>query len=47
MKKIKGIFLKVASSVAALAFLVAVSSVGVTCWFTAYQPEVPESLREK
>jgi cyclic lactone autoinducer peptide len=43
--KVKGLFMKLASSVAALAFITAVSSVGATCYFTAYQPDVPEELQ--
>ena len=45
MKALKIWSMKIASSVAALALIVAVSSSGYVCWFTAYQPDVPESLR--
>lgn len=45
MRIAKGWFLKVASSAAALALFVAVSSAMSACWFTAYQPDVPESLQ--
>lgn len=33
--------------IASLALLVATVSVGTTCIFNSYQPEVPESLRER
>jgi cyclic lactone autoinducer peptide len=45
MKTVKGWFVRVASSVAALAFIVAIASAGSACFFTAYQPDVPESMR--
>jgi cyclic lactone autoinducer peptide len=45
VKNIKNLLLKAASSAAALILFVAVSSVGTTCFFTAYQPDVPEELR--
>jgi len=45
MKIVKSFFLKIASSAAALALIVAVSSASATCYFVAYQPDVPEALR--
>ena len=45
MRTIKHWFVKVASSVAALTLIVALASVGSTCFFTAYQPDVPEALQ--
>ena len=45
MRKVKEWMMKVASLAAALALIVAVTSVGVTCVFTAHQPDVPEALR--
>ena len=48
MSSLKKWILKVtASSAAVLALLVASSTVGSTCWFVAYQPDLPEALREK
>ena len=44
MMIVKSLFLKIASSAAALALIVAVASAGATCYFTAYQPDVPEAL---
>jgi len=35
----------IVSTVAALALIVATSSAGATCFFTAYQPDLPEELR--
>jgi len=45
MKKARNWIMKLASSAAALALVVAVSSVSATCFFVVYQPDVPESLR--
>ena len=45
MRTLKIWSMKIASCAAALALIVAVSSSGSVCWFTAYQPDVPESLR--
>lgn len=44
MNKIKGWLLNAASAAAALALIVATSSVATTCYFTAYQPDVPKDL---
>lgn len=41
----EGWLMKAATSAAAIALLAAVSSAGAACWFTAYQPDVPESLQ--
>ncbi len=47
MKKICNWFmLRCGHVIAALALVVATVSVGTTCLFDSYQPEVPESLRE-
>lgn len=43
--EVKGCVLKLASSAAAFTLMVAVSSVRSTCHFTAYQPNVSESLQ--
>lgn len=45
IRKVKTWLMKIASSMAALALVVAIASVGATCYFTAYQPDVPESLQ--
>ncbi|MCL2153797.1 MAG: cyclic lactone autoinducer peptide [Oscillospiraceae bacterium] len=45
MKLVKSLFFKMASSAAALALIVAVASAGATCYFTAYQPDLPEALK--
>jgi cyclic lactone autoinducer peptide len=45
MKWMNSWLVKAASGAAALALMVAVGSVGATCIFTAYQPDVPEALR--
>jgi cyclic lactone autoinducer peptide len=45
LKIAKGLIQKFASIVAALVFIVAVASVSATCFFVAYQPDVPEALR--
>ncbi|MCL2391854.1 MAG: cyclic lactone autoinducer peptide [Oscillospiraceae bacterium] len=45
MRILRKWLVKLASSMAVLAMLVAVSSVGSACVFTAYQPDVPESLQ--
>jgi len=45
MKTVKGSFGKAASSVAALAPMVVLTLAGTACIFTAYQPDVPETLQ--
>jgi len=45
MKMVKCLLLKAATSAAALALIAAVSSAGAVCFYTAYQPDVPEALR--
>ena len=44
MKRINNWVTKLATGVAAFALMIAVSSVSATCWFTIYQPDVPENL---
>ncbi len=43
--QIRGILMKIATSMAALAVLCAVSNVNTTCMFLTYQPDVPEELQ--
>ena len=45
MKKARNWIMKLASSAAAIALVVATASVGATCVFIMHQPDVPESLR--
>ena len=45
MKIVKNWFLRIASSAAAIALIVAVASASATCFFTAYQPDVPKALQ--
>ena len=45
MRRIRVIAIKWGSLLAALALMVAKFSVGVTCSFTAYQPKVPDQLK--
>lgn len=42
MKKLNGWILKSASSIAALALVIATVANGSTCWFASYQPEEPD-----
>jgi cyclic lactone autoinducer peptide len=46
MKKIRTLSLKWSGAIAALALVVATLSTGITCCFTAYQPELPEQLKQ-
>lgn len=46
MNKIRTMALRWSGVLAALALLVAKFSVGVTCSFTAYQPEMPAQLKK-
>jgi len=45
MKTVKGSFGKAASSVAALDPIVVLTLASTACIFTAYQPDVPETLQ--
>jgi len=45
MKKLYWMGNKFAALIASLAVLVAVASVSSTCFFTAYQPDVPDELK--
>jgi cyclic lactone autoinducer peptide len=40
-KKMKG---KIFAGVASIAYLFALSGITPNCWFTAYDPEIPEEL---
>lgn len=42
--KIKNLFLQLGGVMAVMALFVATSSVSSTCFYTAYQPDVPEGL---
>lgn len=42
--KVKNLFLRFGGVVAMIALFVATSSVSSTCFYTAYQPDVPEGL---
>jgi len=44
MKKLKSLFRWVASISAAMALMLSLSSVASACFFTAYQPDVPDEL---
>lgn len=44
-KMIQNAAFKLSGLVASMAFLLAVSSVGNTCVFMTYQPDVPEELQ--
>ena len=46
MTKIHKLVMKWGTFVAAGALMIATSSVGTTCYFTAYQPELPEQLKK-
>lgn len=45
--KIKSMFLRFGSVIAALALFVANTSVSTTCTYLTYQPDVPEELTPK
>ena len=42
--KIRNLFLRFGGVVAVMALFVATASVSSTCFYTAYQPDVPEGL---
>lgn len=46
MSFIRKMSLKWGSLIAALALLIATGTVGATCYFTAYQPKMPEQLKK-
>ena len=47
MKTIRNFALKWGGTIAALALVIATYSAGATCIFTAYQPNMPEQLRDR
>jgi len=44
MRKLKSLIRWVASSAAAMALMLSLASVASACFFTAYQPDVPDEL---
>lgn len=45
--KIMNLVMKLATPLAALAMMVAMSNAGNTCLFMAYQPDMPDELNDR
>jgi cyclic lactone autoinducer peptide len=46
MAVVKNWYMQIITSAAALALIVALASLSSTCFFTAYQPDVPKALQD-
>ena len=45
-KKLMWLFMKLGPCIASAALIVALGNAGRSCWFLAYQPEVPTELQK-